>query len=892
VYRARDSKLGRDVAIKVLPDEFSRDAQRMARFQREAKLLAALNHSNIASIYGLEDSENSRSLVMELVDGPTLADRINAGPIPIEETLQIAKQICEALEYAHEHGIVHRDLKPANIKVRRDDTVKVLDFGLAKAIAGEDADAELANSPTLSRMATEAGLLLGTASYMSPEQAKGKLVDRRADIWAFGCVLYEMLTGKMAFCADTTTETLAAVLKNEPEWSLLPAATPIRVRVLLQRCLQKDPKQRLRDIGDARISLDEVIAGAPEGAAALSGAAQPAAKPLRMWLGWGVAGVFVLATAALAYLDVRRAPPAANLTRFDVALPEGGSSRGGVALSPDGTKLAFVAVAERQQPRLWVRSLDSLEARPVDGTEGAGGPPFWSPDSRYIAYPTAGKLMKVDVTGGPAQTLCDAPTVMGGAWNRNDEIVFGSSMGLREVSAAGGTVSDLTSGGFAVLPSFLPDGRHFIYLSAGGSGPNSVADVGVHTGSLGSKPGDPDWKTLLPGILPGVYAPSASGSGGYLIYVRGAAANPGAIGTLMVQPFDPQRLELTGDAVPIAENVPNTSFSASSTNVLAYATGPQAAAGLGVRGIIVGQLAWFDREGKNLGAFGDIGAYRTLELSPDGKHVAFERNDPQSPGVTNIWLYEFARGVTTRFTFDSGSDSHPVWSPDGNRIVYGAQRNADGFFNLYEKPSNLAGNEEVLLKSQMHKVPSSFSPDGRYLLFFNPVPPSKVWIVPVAAGVEHKAVPFEQSSFSEAVGRFSPDGRWIAYTSDESGKEEIYVRPFDPSIASGSSSGGQTPVSGKWMVSKGGGNVAVWRGDGKELFYISSDGTAMAVDVNTSGIFQAGVPKPLFKVPPGVLFWDVSRDGKRFIMAQPSPESAKAASRFTVVLNWQSALKK
>jgi Tol biopolymer transport system component len=894
VYRARDSKLGRDVAVKVLPAEFASDADRMARFQREAKLLASLNHQNIATIHGLEDSNGTHALVMELAQGVTLADRIKSGPIPVEEALPIARQICDALEYAHERGIIHRDLKPANIKVAADDSVKILDFGLAKALEADGASPDIVNSPTLTQMATQAGMLLGTAAYMSPEQAKAKPVDRRADIWAFGCVLYEMLTAKMAFRGETTSETLAAVLKSEPDWSLLPPATPGRVRVLLQRCLQKDPKQRLRDIGDARISLDEVLAGAPEAAPLLNAAGYPAGKPWRMWLGWGVAGVFVLATAALAALYSHKPPaPAAGITRFDVTLPEGAVPRGGLALSPDGTKLAFVAAGVREQARIWVRSIDTLDARPLDGTEGANSTPVWSSDSRFIAFAIPGKLMKVESTGGPAITLCDAPSFIGGSWNRNDEIIFGSASGLQEVSAAGGTASALTSGGLSGVPSFLPDGRHFIYLSTGGlPTPGRPSEVGLFVGSLESKPGEAGWKRLLPGVLPAAYAPSASGATGYLLYVRGTTASPGATGTLMAQPFDPQRLEVIGEAVPIAENVPNTSFSASSTNALAFATGRQATGGLGVRGIVVGQLAWFDRAGKVLGTFGDPGTYRALALSPDARRVAFERTDPQNSGVTNVWLYEFARGVTTRFTFDSGFDSHPTWSPDGSRIVYGSQRSTSTLFDLYWKPSNLAGNDELLLKTESHKVPSSWSPDGRYLLFFNPVPPSKVWILPVAAGTEHKPVPIEQSDFSEAMGRFSPDGRWIAYSSDESGSSEVYVRPFDASQIAGSSRAENAPASGKWMVSKGGGNIPLWRKDGKELFYLSTDGTAMTIDVNTSGVFQAGVPKPLFRVPPGVLFWDVSPDGKRFIMAQPSAESARAASKFTVVLNWQSALKK
>ncbi len=385
VYRARDSKLNRNVALKVLPDKFAREADRMERFGREAKVLASLNHPNIASIYGLEDSGGTRALVMELVEGPTLADRIRQGPIPIEEALRIAKQIAEALEYAHEHGIVHRDLKPANIKVAADDTVKVLDFGLAKALEGDAASMDIATSPTLSRMATEAGVLLGTAAYMSPEQAKAKPVDRRTDIWAFGCVLYEMLTGKMAFRGETTTDTLAAVIKEEPNWSLLPARTPMRVRVLLQRCLQKDPKQRLQAIGDARISIEEVLGGAPD----VSFAGGAARQPMKKWVVWsavGAGGLLAIGMAAFAFLYFHQTRSTGDLVRFEAPLPDKFTASGGFAPSPDGRKLAFVGRSGDGVARVWVRSLDTLEARPLDGTEGAYNFPFWSPDSRFIGF--------------------------------------------------------------------------------------------------------------------------------------------------------------------------------------------------------------------------------------------------------------------------------------------------------------------------------------------------------------------------------------------------------------------------------------------------------------------------------------------------------------------------
>ncbi len=883
VYRARDTNLGRDVAIKVLPDAFARDAERMARFEREAKVLASLNYPNIATIHGLEDSGRTRALVMELVEGPTLSDRIRQGPIPIQEALPIAKQLADALEYAHEHGIVHRDLKPANIKLTADDMVKVLDFGLAKALEGESAAFDLSTSPTVSRMATQAGILLGTAAYMSPEQAKAKPVDRRADIWAFGCVLYEMLTGKTAFSGESVTDTLAAVIRGEPDWLRLPSATPARVRVLLQRCLQKDPKQRLQAIGDARLSLEEVLSGAPDPIS--TAAAAPAAKSRLLWFVSGAAGLFLAAAIAFGFLYFHPKPLAMQLMRFEVPLPAKFSQEGDLALSPDGRKLAFIGAGADGQRRLWIRSVDSLDAEPLDGTEGADGWPFWSPDSRFVVFRSQGKLEKIDVSGGPPVTLCDATSLLGGIWTRDGKIVFGSLTGLMQVAAVGGSPLPLTTDGAAVSPALLPDGRHFVFLYAS----NQRSGTGIYVGSVDAL-GEKTSKKLLSDISTPVYALSSRGPLGYLMFVRGVTA-PGASGTLMAQRFDPRHLSLMGEAIPIAEQVSNTGFSASSTGTLAYEEGTQNIQTSGSRGNIQGRLTWFDREGKALDAVGDPGVYRTLALSPDGKTVAFERADPQNPSNRNIWLYDFSRGVTTRFTFDSAWDSGPIWSPDGSRIAFGSNRS--GVFDVYEKASNLTGGAELLFKSPDAKIPTSWSPDGRFLLFQNPGAPGQVWTLPLGdTAATRKPVVMEHSQFVESYGKVSPDGRWIAYTSDESGKNQIYVQPFNPPAAAGSSAAARAPITGKWMISNDGGSTPLWERDGKELFYLSLDGEAMEVDVNTTGIFQAGIPKPMFKVPPGVLFWDISPDGKRFLMVAPSTAAAGATAppKFTFVLNWQGAL--
>ena len=883
VYRARDSKLGRQVAVKVLPEAFSRDPDRMARFERESRVLASLNHTNIATIYGVEDSNASRALVMELVEGPTLADRLRAGPIPINEALPVARQICDALEYAHEHGVIHRDLKPANIKVTPDDSVKVLDFGLAKALEGDPSSIDIATSPTMSRMATQAGILLGTAAYMSPEQAKAKQLDRRTDIWSFGCVLYEMLTGKMAFRGETVTDTLAAVIKEEPDWSKLPSATPVRVRVLLQRCLQKDPKLRLRDIGDARISLDEVISGAPDAAPGLA-ASGLGARGWRAWLIPGLAGLFAASTAVLGFLYSHTAPAAApDVARFEIPLPDRVVSSGVVRISPDGRKLIFIARGSDGQTRVWMRSLDTTEVHPLDGTDGAGDA-FWSADSRSVAFAAPGKLKKVEAAGGPPLPICDISNLIGGAWSHGDEVVFGTVDGMVQVPASGGSPVPLTQGWAGVFPAFLPDMRHFLYTRPGGN-PNQT---GVYLASTDTKPADQPATRLLADVSPAVYTPSPDSAVGHLLFLRGASAIGGA-GTLMAQPFDPQHLKLAGEAVPIAEGV--SLFTASSTGILVYGKGSQAGTLVGMRGIVQGQLTWFDRDGKVLGTFADPGSYRTLALSPDGKRIVFDRADPQNPNVRNLWLYEFARGVTTRFTFDTGAEFDPVWSPDGSRIAFTSARS--GVFDLYQKASDMSGEDEALYKSEDPKASSSWSPDGRFLLYFNPIPPVRQWLLPLSGtAADRKPIRLDNSQFDEAAGRISPDGRWIAYGSSESGRQEIYVRPLDLPGAAGSSPVAAAPVSGKWMVSKDGGTTPLWSRDGKEIFYLSAvGGMAMTVPVNTGRVFQAGIPKPLFKLPPGVLFWDVTSDGKRFVMAAPASAST-ASLPFTVVLNWQSALKK
>ncbi len=879
VYRARDAKLGRDVALKVLPEAFARDAERMARFQREAKVLASLDHPNIASIYGLEDSSSTHALVMQLVEGPTLADRIKQGPIPVDEALRIAKQICEALEYAHERGIVHRDLKPANIKVTNDDVVKILDFGLAKALEGDAASMDISTSPTISRLATMQGVLLGTAAYMSPEQAKGKSVDRRADIWAFGCVLYEMLTGQQTFTGEAVTDTLAAVIMKDPEWSRLPAGTPVRVRVLLQRCLQKDPKQRLRDIGDARISLDEVLSGAPD--PALAGAPQTAAALWRRTLPWAVAALLFVALAPpLAFLYFRGAPPApAQSMRFQISVPEGTllDEGNGLDLSPDGRHFAFFTTASDGADRLWIRDVDSLGARPLPGSEvtGAAAPFFWSPDSRSIAFWSDRKLKKISISGGPAETICDLPGgEIGGSWNSDGMIILGQAPGgILRVSAYGGSPSLLTMpysprGEAAhVFPSFLPDGRHFVYLRVSAAPANS----GIYVGSLDARPEEQDSKELLTTEFAPAFAPSSHPGSGQLLFVRD--------GALLAQQFDTRRLALTGEPVVVADHVATfrarALFSVSSNGVLTYSAG----APPGYR------LTWLDRQGKILGSAGEPSSYMAVALSPDGARVAVTQFGKQYP-IPGLWLIDESRNVSTRFTFGPPSEG-AVWSPDGARMIFNSNR--DGVFDLYQKPTSSAENEAVLLKSRGDKFPTSWSRDGRFVLYdeANPQTKSDIWVLPLAG--DKKPFTFLRTEFNEQGGSFSPDGRFVAYQSDESGRDEIYVRTFSPdALASGTATGG------KWQISAGGGAEPRWRRDGKELYYVSSDGKLMDVAVTANPEFRAAAPKVLFAVPlqsssPDLHIWDVTSDGRRFLVAVPAAQSAPVP--FIIVLNWRAALK-
>jgi Tol biopolymer transport system component len=886
VYRARDTKLGRDVAIKILPEAFAADPDRLARFQREAQVLAALNHPNIAAIHGLDDSNGLRFLVLELVDGEALDARLKGGALPFDEALAIARQIVDALEAAHEKGIIHRDLKPANIMVTADGRVKVLDFGLAKhdpAASGTSVGPGATHSPTLTFAATQAGVILGTAAYMSPEQAKGRAADKRSDVWSFGCVLFEMLAGKRAFEGEDVSDTLAAILRGEPDWNALPAAVPPHVRRIAERCLRKDRKARIPDFAVVRYSLDEpdVHGSSPRAAAADTPPQRTAGiRALRVWQ--AATALLALTIAVGGALWYRSHESTAPVTRFHITPPEqhtfdvAARAAAAAAISPDGLKLAFSARDPSGKVLLWVRPIGSLTAQPLPGTDNAAYP-FWSPDSRFIGYSGRGTLMKVAASGGPPLTLCafSNQTIVGrgGSWSREGVIVFnnGPSQPIFRVPSAGGPPSPAwklpSEHSSQDFPSFLPDGKHVLFRAGGPGSPSAV-----HVGSLES--GE---LTRLAGADTGaVFAPND----GYLLFARQA--------TLLAQPFDPRTRALTGDPVPIAERVESgviagiVSFSVSDTGILAYGVGTGTAPTL--------EMAWVDRQGKLLEVVGPPRNYQGVALSPDGKRIAAHVHDGDGG---DIWVTELSRGTTSRFTFEPAQDnSAPVWSPDGNAIVFASRREATKM-GLYRKSADNAGGDELLFESDTPKRPSSLSSDGRTLVFLSLDPKTSQDIWTLSLSNDRRATPWAQTPFNENQGVVSPDGRWIAYFSNETGQTEVYVRPF-PSGA------------GKWQVSKDGGGFPIWRGDGRELFYTTRQGTAIAaVDIKAGAAsLEAGRIKTLFEertrlTNPGgggthpFTNYAVSPDGQRVLIARAATrEGDSGPAAIAVVANWAADIKK
>ena len=813
VYRARDPTLRRDVAIKVLPTLFTRDPERLARFEREAQLLASLNHPNIATIHGLEHVDGIHALVLEVVEGETLAERLQSAAsgsprhrsrshgddgrsragLPLAEALTIAQQIAAALEAAHERGVIHRDLKPANIKIRPDGVVKVLDFGLAKAAARDASAADAWQAPTLSEEPTREGVILGTAAYMSPEQARGQVVDKRTDIWAFGCVLYEMLAGQGPFTGPTVTDTLAAILEREPNWGALSPTLHPRIHELLRGCLEKDPKKRRRDIADVRMEIEQV----------LSGPAQTVAPPVdrasrhRARLAWIVATVLVVALAAVVAGPYFSGTSGTPETRVDISTPEAPDPTS-FAISPDGRRLVFVAF-RNGQTQLFLRSLDGDSTQPLSGTEAANLP-FWSPDGRSVGFFALQELKRIDIDGGLVQTVARARPGPGATWGPEGLILFGDPMGpLFRVPASSGQPVAVTSLGPGQSahqsPVFLPGGRQFLFYATG------TEDArGIYLGSLDS----PDTTRLTDADTSGAFAPS-----GWLLFARQ--------GALVARRFDPAGRMLSGDPVTVAESVAvgffqRAAVSVSATGTIAYRTGAAKAS----------QLTWFDRTGRAVDTLGEpspAGPWN-VALSRDGLRAAVERTG-------DIWIID-SRG-TTPFTVDTpGGQRFPLWSPDSPRIAY-ANQPPDG---VYVRSSNGDGGGELLLTPR--KILSDWSRDGRFLLYFEVDNKTRtdLWVLPVVGDREPRL--FLRTDSNEQWGQFSPDGRWIAYQSDESGRFEIYVRPF-PGPA------------GRATVSTSGGIHPRWSRDGTELFFLAPDGTLTSARIVVTGqTIEPGVPVPLF----------------------------------------------
>jgi Tol biopolymer transport system component/predicted Ser/Thr protein kinase len=877
VYKARDTRLDRTVAIKVLPDHFADRGALRERFEREAKTIASLNHPHICTLYDVGREGSTDYLVMEYIEGETLAQRLAKGALPLDQTLRYAIEIADALDKAHRKGITHRDLKPGNIMLTKSGT-KLLDFGLAKLAQDNNAPvAPESQLPTMKDAVTAQGTILGTLQYMAPEQVEGKTdqIDARTDIFAFGVVVYEMATGKKAFEGKSQASLMAKILETDPApMSKLAPMTPPALDRVVKKCLAKEPEKRWQAASDVCDELKWIAEGGSQAGVPVPVSATRKNPLSDARLAWIVAAVIFLAALALAsFTYFRRAPQQAHAVRFTLFPPEKWSLAGTaavttgasapVAISPDGQQTAFVAINAEGKTLLWVRSLDALTAQSLAGTEGASAP-FWSPDSGTLGFFAGGKLKKIDVSGGPPITLCDATDNRGGTWNRDGLILFAPSNTsvLQKVSASGGAPAPATVLGQGevghIRPSFLPDGRHFLYSAiaprAGLGGP-------IYLGSLDSS----ERKVLF-----NADSANAVYSQGYVLFLRDT--------TLVAHPFDPRRLVLTGDALPIAERIrtstskqPYGYFSASENGALAYQTGAEAANS---------QLLWFDRTGKQIGALGDPAVYNGLELSPDGKRASVSIADDAGRGA-DIWVYDVARGLRTRFTFGASRVNEAIWSPDGSRIVFNSSRKSS--LDLYQKDSNGAGNEETLLESNADKYPDSWSTDGKFLLYetLGSSRTSDLFLLPLTG--DHKPFPLLQTQVGgTGDGQISPDGRWVAYDSNESGRNEVYVAPFPG-------------PGGKWQISTAGGTHPRWRHDGSEIFYLAPDSKLMAASVSGKGAgFEVGAVKLLFPTRVvafgGLYNYAVSADGQRFLI-NTTPQQA-ASSPITVVLNWAGGLKK
>jgi eukaryotic-like serine/threonine-protein kinase len=857
VYSARDTRLDRSVAIKVLPGHLSGSPELRARFEREARTISSLNHPHICVLYDVGHEGGVDYLVMEHLEGETLAARLERGPLPPAEILRYGREITDALDKAHRSGIVHRDLKPGNIMITKSGA-KLLDFGLARGTELSGAPADLSRSPTMSRPLTAEGSIVGTFQYMAPEQLEGKEADVRSDLFALGAVLYEMATGKKAFEGRSQASLIASILKEEPRaLSEIAPMTPPGLDRLVRALLVKDPEERIQTAREVLLHLRWIQEGGSQVGIPVR---VSVLRKRRERLAWGLAGGLLLGVLALTGMLMRGKPAPPQLLRFEISQPAQVSRMAAPRVSPNGRYVAFQGIDALGVTRIWVRPLDSMTAKPLEGTEGVFRPPFWSPDSRSLGFMAGGRLKRVDIAGGAPVTICEAPTGSDGSWSQAGFILYdgASADPIYRVAASGGTPtvavpSDSSAGSAGVgWPEFLPDGKRFLYL-------NITQPSTLMLGSIDSQKRVP----VGPCETRVLYAPP-----GFLLFSRG--------GTLMGQRFDLQKARLFGEPFPVAERVEGSpvgdaDFSVSQNGILTHLLGQP---------LPDGTFTWIDRTGRKLGTVGTPGSLAVVALSPDEKRVATRIFDRDSR-TRDIWTLDLARGLATRFTFDPGNENYPLWSPDGSRILY--------FWNSPKKPgfyirnSSGAGNSEFFFDAGGQAVPTDWSKDGRYLAYENTTSAENrtdVWILPLEG--ERKPFAFLQDRFDENQGRFSPDGRWFAYVSNESGRPEVYVQTFPDH-------------RGKWQVSTLGGGDPEWRGDGKELYYLSPDLKMMAVPLKTDGSFEVGNPVALFDtrvlLPETPLqHYAVTHDGQRFLVLSPVGEETPAST--AVVVNWTAALSK